>query len=71
VVACSGQGEKIIEIDLRKNNRQIYDMAVRMPSTAPVGTDATKAILPVHLHGLMADIDPIITVVRRHADLLQ
>ncbi len=29
-------------------------------------TPSTKAILPVHLHGLMADMDPIIEVARRH-----
>jgi len=29
-------------------------------------TPATKAILPVHLHGLVADMDPIIAVARRH-----
>lgn len=33
-------------------------------------TPRTKAILPVHLHGLMADMDPIIDVARRHGLLV-
>jgi glycosyltransferase involved in cell wall biosynthesis len=33
------KANRIIKTDLRKNNGQIYDIAARMPSTAPVGTD--------------------------------
>jgi dTDP-4-amino-4,6-dideoxygalactose transaminase len=29
-------------------------------------TPQTKAILPVHLHGLMAEMDPLVAIARRH-----
>jgi glycosyltransferase involved in cell wall biosynthesis len=33
------KAKRIIEMDLRKQNKQNYDMAARVPSKAPVGTD--------------------------------
>lgn len=33
-------------------------------------TPRTKAILPVHLHGLMADMDPLMEIARRHGLLV-
>lgn len=33
-------------------------------------TPRTKAIMPVHLHGLLADMDPIMSIARRHGLLV-
>lgn len=38
-VRALAKAKKIIEMDLRNNHGQIYDMAIRVPPNAPVGAD--------------------------------
>jgi glycosyltransferase involved in cell wall biosynthesis len=42
------KAKKIIETDLRKNNRQIYDMGAPMPSNASVGADKETSSRSAH-----------------------
>lgn len=42
------------------------DYCIRPDLVAAAITPATKAIMPVHLYGLMADMDPIIEIAARH-----
>ena len=46
-----------VDPDSRTMNPKLIEAAI---------TPRTKAIVPVHLHGLMADMDPIISIARRH-----
>jgi dTDP-4-amino-4,6-dideoxygalactose transaminase len=54
-------GAKPVFVDI---DHETWTMDPNLVETAV--TPRTKAILPVHLHGLMADMDPIIDVARRH-----
>jgi len=61
VAAIEYAGAKPVLVDI---DPQTYNMD-------PAGIEAaitprTRAILPVHLHGLMADMDPILEIARRH-----
>jgi len=54
-------GAKPIYVDV---DRDTWTMDPKLIEKAI--TSKTKAILPVHLHGLMADMDPIVEIARRH-----
>ena len=54
-------GAKPVFVDIDRNT---WTMDPNLVEAAV--TPRTKAILPVHLHGLTADMDPIIEVARRH-----
>ena len=48
-----------VDIDLRTFNIDVAQIEARI-------TSRTKAIIPVHLFGLLADMDPIMEIARRH-----
>jgi len=54
-------GAKPVFVDIDPDTWTMDENLVEMAVTP-----LTKAILPVHLHGLVADMDPIIEVARRH-----
>ena len=58
-VARTGANPVFVDIDSRT-----YNIDVRL--IAPAVTKKTKAIMPVHLFGQMADMDPIMEVARSH-----
>jgi perosamine synthetase len=60
-MAMIHQGATPVFCDVEESTFNID--AAQLPSLI---TDRTTAIVPVHLHGLMADMDPIIDVARRH-----
>lgn len=61
VAAIDYVGAKPVFVDV---NPQTLNMDVTQIEAAI--TDRTKAILPVHLHGQPADMDPIIEIAQRH-----
>lgn len=61
VAAIEYAGAKPVFVDI---DPQTYNMDPALLEAAI--TPRTKAIIPVHLHGLMADMDPILEIARRH-----
>ena len=59
--AISYCGAKPVFVDI---DEQTYNMDPRLVERAI--TPRTKAIIPVHLYGQMADMDPIVEIARRH-----
>ncbi len=60
-LAISFAGAKPVLVDCREDTYEIDPDAVRRAITP-----ATKAILPVHLYGHPADMDPILKIAREH-----
>ncbi len=58
-ILYAGATPVFVDIDPQTWNIDVHQIEVAV-------TPRTKAILPVHLHGLMADMDPIIEIARRH-----
>jgi len=61
VAAIEYTGAKPVLVDI---DPQTYNMDPKALEAAI--TPRTRAILPVHLHGLMAEMDPIMEIARRH-----
>ena len=59
-VAATGASARLIDIDPRSLTMDVEQLERAI-------TDRTKAVIPVHLFGQPADIDPLIDVARRHA----
>jgi dTDP-4-amino-4,6-dideoxygalactose transaminase len=54
-------GAKAVFVDIEPFTYNISPTAIE-----PAVTERTKAIIPVHLYGQMADMDPIMDIARRH-----
>lgn len=61
VAAIEYAGAKPVFVDI---DPQTYNMDPAKLEAAI--TPRTRAVIPVHLHGLMADMDPIMEIARRH-----
>lgn len=64
VVLCCGATPIFCDVDRATFNIKIEDIAAKI-------TDRTKAIIPVHLFGLCADIDAIKAIVPNHVKILE
>jgi perosamine synthetase len=58
-VEYMGATPVFVDVDLRTFNLDIQDLEHRI-------TSRTRGIIPVHLFGLAADMDPILEIARRH-----
>ena len=65
VSAILRRGARPVFVDVREDDFMIDPAAVETAIT-----ERTRAILPVHLYGLMADMDPLVEIARRHSLLL-